>query len=220
MSTESSESSSSPSSSTESSSVSSESSSFSSSSSIGPTEEIVTFKFTAPPYLEATTVHDKLSITEMVTSTGGAIETNITTGTYFPDEPYIEESGGWTATDQASAKCFQFEIIPDAGYGVSITNISFRTYATSAGPEVMGIDINSGAWVYSVSQPSALLITTNQTVSNVERETGSIMVKIQGWMDGSRGSSGSGTLRLDDIIITGAISPMSGQSSESSESSI
>jgi len=220
ISTESSDSSISSSISTESSSVSTESSVSSSSSSIGVIEEIVTFEFTSAPYLEATTIHDNLSVTEVVTNTGGAIETNITTGTYFPNEPYIEETGGWTATDQASAKCFQFEIIPDAGYGVSITNISFRTYATSAGPEVMGIDINSGSWTYSVSQPSALLITTNQIVSNVEKETGAVMIKIQGWLDGSRGSSGSGTFRLDDIIITGAVKAMHGRSSESSESSI
>ena len=133
------------------------------------------------------------------------IETNITTGTYFPNEPYIEETGGWTAVTQETAKDFRFDITPANGYAVTITNISFRAYATSTGPSAYGFDINSGGATYSVNAPDSSLLTVNQSVSNVRKKTSAVRVKIQGWLNGSRTSSGAGVMRLDDVVITGTV---------------
>lgn len=177
----------------------------SSESSIGTTEEILKFEFTSDPYLQVTSKNSNITVSNIVTSTGATIETNITTGTYFPNEPYIEETGGWTAISQATAKDFRFDITPANGYAVTITNISYRAYATSAGPSAFSFDIDNGGATYTVNAPDSALVTINQSVSGVRKKTSAVRVKIQGWLNGSRTSTGTGTYRIDDIVVTGTV---------------
>lgn len=164
---------------------------------------IAQFNFPATSSLVVSSKDANVSVSNFALS-AGTIETNITTGTYFPNEPYIEESGGWTAATQATAKNYTFTITALSGYQFSITNISFRAYATSAGPSGFGFAIGSTD-IYSVNAPDASLITVNQSVSGQTNLTAAI-VKIQGWLNGSRTSAGSGAFRLDDVIITGVVS--------------
>jgi hypothetical protein len=166
-------------------------------------EGIVDFRFNEAPYLQVTAKDANLTVSDM-TLTAGTIETAITTGTYFPDEPYIEETG-WTASSQAEAKAFIFTITPGEGAAVTIEGISFNAYATAAGPSAFGFDIN-GVATYEVDAPSASLLSVSQAVAGVVSETGAIEVKIQGWLNGSRESSGTGVFRLDDVVIHGSVS--------------
>lgn len=137
----------------------------------------------------------------------GTIETNITTGTYFPNEPYIEETGGWNAATQSAGKNFNFTITAASGYQFTITNISFRAYATAAGPSAFGFAVGS-ANIYSVNAPDSALLIVDQPVTGQTNLT-SANIRIQGWLNGSRSSAGSGVFRLDDVVITGTVTPIS-----------
>jgi len=167
--------------------------------------QIVTFEFPATNSLLVTSKHAQLTVSDFDLS-AGTITTNVVTGDYFPNEPYIEESTGWTASNQTDAKYYYFTITANSGYKFSITNISLNAYATLAGPEKYGIAINSDN-IYSVDAPSTSLLSINQSISN-QTNLSSATVKIQGWLDGSRSSSGSGSFRLDDLIISGSVTAL------------
>jgi hypothetical protein len=170
-----------------------------------PGEGILAYRFTSTPFLEVTTQESGISVSEMAL-TSGTIETNISTGDYFPNEPYIEETAGWTATNQASAKAFEFTITPDVDASVTITGISFRVYATPAGPSAIGYDIG-GLDSAEFNLTNAVLLEVNEPVANVVGETDPILVKIQGWLNDTRSSTGGGVLRLDDVVLYGTTGP-------------
>lgn len=165
---------------------------------------LVSYSFTDTPYLNATLVDANLSATNISLSSG-TIETNITTGTYFPNEPYIEETGGWTATTQATAKSFSFTLTANAGSTFSISSISLNAYTTTAGPTGVGVSIN-GTSILAQSSTDSSLFQMSQSVSLTGLTTA--VISIQGWLDSSRTSSGSGVFRIDDIVIQGSVSPV------------
>lgn len=154
-------------------------------------------------YLSPTTVPANTTVSDMGIS-AGTITTNVTTAG-LPNPPYIKSTGGWTATDQASSKYFYFTITPVSGYELSITGISFNAYASSAGPSAFSFDIDNGAATYTIDAPSASLVNVNQTVSGVTGKTSAVTIKIQGWLNGSRTSTGGGDFRLDDVSISGTV---------------
>lgn len=167
--------------------------------------QIAQFDFPATGSLVVSAKDANVTVTNMALS-AGTIETNITTGTYFPNEPYIEETAGWNSPTQAAAKNFTFTITAASGYVINITNISFRSYASVAGPSAVGFAIG-GTDVYSVNSPDSSLLTVNQAVTGQNGLT-SAVIKIQGWLNGSRTSAGTGAFRLDDVIISGTVTPI------------
>lgn len=169
-----------------------------------PAEGIVDFRFNEAPFLQVTAKDANLTVSDMAL-TAGTIETGIDTGTYFPDEPYIEETAGWTATSQAEAKAFVFTITPAEGATVTINGLSFNAYATAAGPSAFGFDVG-GVATYEVNAPKESLLAVSQAVVGVESATGPIEIKIQGWLNGSRDSKGTGVFRLDDVVVHGSVS--------------
>lgn len=168
--------------------------------------QIAQFNFPAASSLVVSAKDPNVMVSNFSLS-AGTIETNITTGTYFPNEPYVEETGGWTATSQNTAKNFTFTITAASGYQFTITNISFRAYATNAGPSAFGFAVGTTS-IYNTNAPDGSLVTVNQAVSGQTNLT-SAAIKIQGWLNGSRTSAGSGAFRLDDVIITGTVSLIS-----------
>jgi len=168
--------------------------------------QIAQFNFPETSFLVVSNKDANVTVSNFALS-AGTIETNITTGTYFPNEPYIEETGGWNTATQASAKNFNFTITAATGYQFTITNISFRAYATAAGPSAVGFAIG-GSDVYSVNAPDSSLLTVNQAVTGQNNLT-SATIKIQGWLNGSRTSNGTGAFRLDDVVISGTVTPIS-----------
>lgn len=166
--------------------------------------QIAQFNFPATNSTVVSVKDANVTVSDMTLS-AGTIEANITTGTYFPNEPYVEETAGWTATTQAAAKSFQYTITAASGYTFSITNISFRSYATAAGPSAVGFAIDATD-LYAVNSPNSALLLVDQVVSGQTGLT-TATVKIQGWLNGSRSSSGAGALRLDDVVISGIVTP-------------
>ncbi len=164
--------------------------------------QIAQFNFPASNSLVVSAKDANVTVSNFALSAGG-IETNITTGTEFPNEPYIEETGGWTAATQAAAKNFNFTITASSGYVFSITNISFRALATAAGPSAIGFGVGSTN-IFSTNAGNGTLVTVNQSVTGQNNLTTAI-INIQGWLNSSRTSSGGGAFRLDDVIITGTV---------------
>jgi hypothetical protein len=173
----------------------------------GVVGQVAQFNFPSTNSLVVSTKDANVTVSNLSLS-AGTIETNITTGTYFPNEPYIEESGGWTDTSQDLAKSFTFTITASSGYIFSITNVSFRGYATGSGPTAFGFTIGSTD-IYSVNAPDSSIVAVNQSVSNQTGLT-TATIKIKGWLNGSRTGSGGGAFRLDDLIINGSVSSVGG----------
>jgi hypothetical protein len=167
--------------------------------------QIAKFDFAGANPLIVTTKDPNVIVSDVTLSTG-TIETNIITGIYFSNEPYIEETAGWTELNQASAKNFNFTITAVPGYLINITNISFRAYATAAGPSAFGFGVGTTD-IYSVNAPDSSLIIVNQAVTGQNNLT-TATIKIQGWLNGSRSSTGGGVFKLDDVVITGTITPL------------
>jgi len=176
-------------------------------------EGILSFRFTGGT-LDPAHVSNGLAVSAM-SLTAGSIETNIVIGDYFPNEPYIEETGGWTNSTQTGAKAFQFTITPDVGVSVTITAISFRAYASAAGPSAFGYTIGAGLATFAVDAPSADLLVVSQAVSSVDNQTDSIVVQIQGWTNGSRVTTGAGIYRLDDVVVFGEVGGIAPQTNVS-----
>ena len=167
-------------------------------------QTIAQFEFPATNSLTVSVKEANVTVTDVALSSG-TISTNYTTGTYFPNEPYIQGTG-WTATTQASAKYFYFTITAGSGYNFSITNISFNAYATSAGPSAFGFAIGSSD-LYSTNAPSASLLSVDQSVTG-QSGLSTATIKIQGWLNSSRASTGGGSFKLDDVIITGTVTAL------------
>jgi hypothetical protein len=164
--------------------------------------QLAQFDFPATNSLEVSSKNDNVSVS-IVSLSSGTITTNIATGTEFPNEPYVQATG-WNATTQASAKSFQFTINAATGYTFTITNISFNALSVgTTGPTAVGFAINA-ANVYSTNAPSASLLSVNEPVVEHSNLT-SATIKIQAWLNGSRASTGAGSFRLDDVVITGFV---------------
>lgn len=166
--------------------------------------QIAQFNFPATSSLVVSAKNPNVTVSNMAATTG-SITTNVVTGDYFPNEPYIESSGGWSASAQATAKGFRFTITAAANYTINITGISYNFYSTAAGPSAVGATINSTS-VTSQDAPNSVMVPVSQIVTGQNGLT-SAVITIQGWNNGSRSTNGTGVFRLDDVIITGTVTP-------------
>jgi len=173
------------------------------------TGQLVVYRFNTIPYRQPTTVAEGITASTMGL-TSGTIEENITFGTYFPDEPYIEETGGWTSGTQSGAKAYVFTVTPETGYAVTVTAITFRAYATAAGPSAIGYNIAGGLATHMVNLPVTTLTTVSQPVTGIANVATAFQVMIQGWTNGSRATTGGGPFRLDDVLLYGTVSTTGG----------
>jgi hypothetical protein len=165
---------------------------------------LVTYTFPAVSSLSPTFQASDTSSSAIGLSSS-TITQNVTTGADFANEPYIQGSG-WTATSQAAAKYFTFTITADTDYLIDITGISFSALATGAGPSALGVSIGSSA-IGGFDLGSATLLAVSQPVSGYNGLS-SVEIRIQGWLNGSRSSTGSGDLRIDDLVVEGRVAPV------------
>ncbi|WP_344816844.1 T9SS sorting signal type C domain-containing protein [Flavobacterium cheonanense] len=159
--------------------------------------------FTLPTATQATFNDANVSVTDFAIS-AGTLSVGQNTGTNFPNEPFVAGTGGYTSTTQAGAKNFNFTINANTGYKIEVTSLEFNALATSAGPSAISFDIASGISSFTANAPDGVLLPVNQTVTGVNNLT-SIPVLIQGWLNGSRTSSGAGNFRIDDVIVRGYV---------------
>lgn len=122
--------------------------------------------------------------------------------------PYARSTGGWTETDQSTAKQFVFAFDTDAGFVATPTNISFLYRSTGAGPTALGITIN-GSSILSQDTTSNLTTAVSIPITGYT-SLSSVSIAIQGWSNGSRPSTGGGEFQIDDILVQGIITPDGG----------
>jgi len=159
--------------------------------------------FSLPTAAEVTTKDANVSVTDFAISSG-TLSVGQTTGTVFPNEPFVAGTGGYTSTTQAGAKNFNFTINANNGYQIEVTSFEFNSLATGAGPSAISFDIASGTSTFTTNAPDTVLLPVNQTITGVANLT-TIPVLIQGWLNGSRASSGAGNFRIDDVIVKGYV---------------
>lgn len=129
-----------------------------------------------------------------------------TTGTWAGSgTPYAEGSGGWSAGSPGDAKYFFFTINPDEGLAAELDNISFEWRTTGAGPSAITVEIN-GVHVATFNSGSNEQDIFDQPLAEFSNLT-PVEVKIKGWNDGSRTTSGGGAFRINDVRLDGSIVP-------------
>ncbi|MCF6130814.1 T9SS sorting signal type C domain-containing protein [Flavobacterium wongokense] len=164
---------------------------------------IAQFDFTTSPYINYTAKNANVGVTDFAIS-AGTLSTLVTTGSEFPNEPYVAGSGGYTTTTQTGAKNFNFTITANTGYVIEVTSMQFNALATAAGPSAFSYDIAGGSALYTVNAPDGTLVSVNQNTTGLTNLS-TIPVLIQGWLNGSRSSSGAGNFRIDDVIVKGYV---------------
>lgn len=126
-----------------------------------------------------------------------------TTGTWSGSgTPYAQANSGWNETSKEDAKNFNFTITPDVSYGVSVSNISFEWRTTGAGPSAITVEVN-GAEVSTFNSGSNAQGTYTESLSLTNQKN--IEIKIKGWSNGSRSTSGAGDFRINDVRLDGEL---------------
>ncbi len=175
--------------------------------------QLIKFDFNTDPYINASIVNSNLIVSDIALS-NGTIGTGETVGDYFTDEPFIEETGGWAINNLTDAKYFYIDISALPGQQFSITDIGFESYVTGAGPSAISILLNDTE-VYTLDMPDGALQTINQPITGYT-DLSSLNIKIAGWDNSSRSTTGSGDFRMDNLIISGTTSAIPPKDSTSS----
>jgi len=165
---------------------------------------LAAYTFPATNSLTATTVANDLTVSNFTVS-AGTISTNQTAGTDFPNEPFVQGNAGWTSTTQAAAKNFFFTITANPGFTFSLENITFNGLASSAGPSAIGLAVGTTN-ITSVNAGSGALVAFNSPITGQTGLT-TATIRIQGWDNGSRTTSGGGDFRIDDLVVSGTVVP-------------
>jgi hypothetical protein len=124
---------------------------------------------------------------------------------------YAAGSGGsfFTATTWTGAapgsNYFQFTITPDSGYSISATTLTFGYRATPTGPTAYAIRSSADSYTANLASGS---FTNDGNWSSV----GSISITLSGLVSattlrlyGSGASAAGGTLRVDDVGLSGSV---------------
>ncbi len=172
--------------------------------------QLVEFNFSAAPYLEASSLNSQLTATA-VSLSSGTISTNQEAGTYFSNEPYIAEAGGWGETSYQNGKYFTFSLEAQAGYLFNLNTFSFEAYATSAGPSALTVLVNNDS-LFTCNITDALQQISIPLSSYSQLQT--VECKIIGWDNASRDVSGGGSLKLDELMLTGSVDELTIEASQ------
>ncbi|MFO7745517.1 MAG: T9SS type A sorting domain-containing protein, partial [Psychroflexus sp.] len=129
-----------------------------------------------------------------------------TTGTWSGSGiPYAQGNTGWGAMSPDVAKNFFFTLKPDTGFRANLTNISFEWKVTGAGPSAITVEVN-GTEVETFNaadtNPNPSVFSASLTGFDNLSE---VIVRIKGWDNGSRSTTGGGQFRIDDVKIDGEI---------------
>lgn len=117
--------------------------------------------------------------------------------------PVVQGNSGWSAMDPMDAKYFYFNVVPDHGYAVTLDRFSMYMQATAAGPSAVTIEING--------RDVATLEVSSGSIEHIDLdlegfvELEDAVVKIKGWDNGSRTTTGGGAFRLNDIRLDGEL---------------
>lgn len=127
-----------------------------------------------------------------------------TTGTWSGSGiPYAQGNTGWGVDDSEDAKHFFFFIEPDDGKAIDLSNISFEWLVTGAGPSAIAVEIN-GTAIATFDSGGGTPDLFSEGLSAFAGLT-HVEIKIKGWDNGSRNTSGGGAFRINDVRVDGEI---------------
>lgn len=117
--------------------------------------------------------------------------------------PVAQSGSGWSEENAADAKYFFFTIDANNGFEMDVEELSFEWRATNAGPSAITVEINgTEISTFDAINNETTLFTAPLTAFNNLTE---IEVRIKGWDNGSRSTSGTGILRINDVRLDGEI---------------
>lgn len=117
--------------------------------------------------------------------------------------PIAQSGNGWDAGSADDAKYFFYTVNADAGFEMDLSSISFEWRATNAGPSAITVEIN-GVEIETFDAPNnettifTAPLTSFDNLSEIE-------VRIKGWDNESRETSGTGIFRVNDVRLNGEI---------------
>ncbi len=138
-----------------------------------------------------------------------ASEFNISSGTITFGEvnadswsslPYAQGSSGWNSATVESAKNFFFTINPNGR--LKLSEISFEWRVTGAGPSDLSIIID-GIIIETIPATPDETTFSSFDLSEVDEITNESIIRIAGWDNGTRETTGGGQFRVNDIKLTG-----------------
>lgn len=164
----------------------------------------IDFSTTAPN--QTITVIPNITISQVGVSTGTF--SFVSFGTTFNGTPAMESSAGWTATDPLLAKNFFFDITADAGFTFSLTDVASLVRSTNAGATGAALIVGSSV-IDTVSTPNSATPVLSVAGSNLVDFTNleTLRIRIAGYQDGSRTSSGGGVFRIGALEGTLVVIP-------------
>ncbi len=120
--------------------------------------------------------------------------------------PYFQGNAGWAASSANDGKHLSFTISTTSASAFTLSNISIEDRATNAGPSAMTVTINGiSVFESNVAANDTRLndidLTSFSQLQNIENAE----VKIIGWDNGSRSTTGGGQWRLNGIQVAGEV---------------
>ncbi|HMP72159.1 MAG TPA: hypothetical protein PKE55_02745 [Kiritimatiellia bacterium] len=118
--------------------------------------------------------------------------------------PQLVAAGGWAIPHRADAKHFLLTLATESGWQMTITNIRYLARSTSQGPSAVGFAVNSDP-LHEVDAPANTVLLVESAVAGYADITGAV-IRIEGWHNLSRSTTGDGELHIDSIMIQGVLS--------------
>lgn len=175
---------------------------------LGQSEDLVLYTFTNET-TEPEFVHFNINASEFQISSGSVGFGSSQEGTWGGSGvPYAEGTGGWSAETSDDAKYFYLTLEGEDEATFNITNISFQYRATGAGPSAMTVTIN-GDDIHSIDVIENETLDFNLDISGYENLSDA-EIKIKGWDNGSRETSGGGAFRVNDVLVEGTFEDVDG----------
>ncbi|CAN5125980.1 hypothetical protein BH23BAC3_BH23BAC3_21840 [soil metagenome] len=122
--------------------------------------------------------------------------------------PYAQGNSGWGSDSPEEAKYFSFKLKVAGAESFTLSELSFEERATDAGPSTLTVTIN-GITVLNDTIPDSETrlheIDLSSGFGTDFKEITEAEVRIIGWNDGSRSTTGNGQFRINGIIVEGDV---------------
>lgn len=161
-------------------------------------------RFTFDQGVEPAQSDGLLQVSSLQISSGNLFTGSVSVPDFSGD--YVA-GNGWTATTREDARNFYVDITSRDGFVLDVTGVSVLVHATASGPEVAGLQIGS-LEVSTVSLPAGQTVSLDTGTITSLTGVSEIRIAVQGWLDGSRASSGNGQFRMDNLIVEGVVRPV------------
>ncbi|MCH8494885.1 MAG: T9SS type A sorting domain-containing protein [Balneolales bacterium] len=138
----------------------------------------------------------------------GTLSTGTLTSSGFENPPYAQSSGGWAQQEREDAKYYYLTLTVPDGFEFDITSFHYDAYSTGSGPSATAATIGTTE-LGSFNLANSILKEIRY--DDLDSFTGltSVEIKIQGWAGGIRTTTGTGSFRIDDLIISGVVRSIS-----------